>query len=136
MWMRILLFYDAACISKPLVIYRLHERMTSASRSDQNGLNLSGLKEHYLASNIVIEQYKERIPQWKNLKKQVNAGFSMKAFRRGVLCLKSGKLSESLSSLTTALKFYPPVFAKKVFWTFIWSLIRKQFQKISTGVPV
>jgi hypothetical protein len=57
----------------------------------------------------------------------------MKAVRRGVLGLKNGKFSESITSLTAALKFYPPVFTKKVFWTFIWTLIMKQAQKISKG---
>ena len=133
MWMRILLFYDVACIGKPLVIYRLHDRMTSAPRSDHDGLNLSGLKEHYLATNIVIEQYKNRIPQWQNLKKRVDAGFSMKAFSRGVRLLKRGNFMESIASFTNALKFYPPVFSKKVFWAFVWTLINKQIQKISKG---
>jgi len=134
MWMRILLFYDVACIGKPLVIYRLHDGSISASKSDSYGLTLAGLEEHYLASNIVIEQYKSRIPQWKNLKKRVDTSFSMKAVRRGVLGLKNGKFTESITSFTTALKFYPPVFTKKVFWTFIWTLIIKQVQKISKGI--
>jgi glycosyltransferase involved in cell wall biosynthesis len=130
MWMRILLFYDVACIGRPLVLYRLHDGMTSTSISDRHGLNLQGLKEHYLASNIIIEQYKNRIPQRMNLKKRVNTGFSMKAVSRGFRLLKSGKMVESIKSFKTALKFYPPVFAKKVFWTFIWALIIKQAQKI------
>jgi glycosyltransferase involved in cell wall biosynthesis len=130
MWLRILLFYDVACIGKPLVKYRLHNMMTSTSINDHHGLNLPGLKEHYLASNIIIDHYKSRIPQWKNLKKEVDSGFSMKALRRGVRCLKSAKFLESISSFTTALKFYPLIFANKVFWAFIWSLIIKQIQKL------
>jgi glycosyltransferase involved in cell wall biosynthesis len=130
MWLRILLFYDAACIGKPLVIYRLHDRMTSDSINDPVGLNLLGLKEHYLASNMVLEQYQNRIPQWKNLKKRVDASFSVKAVGRGIRLLKNGRLTESVSSFTTALKFCPPVFIKKVFWTFIWTLVIKHAQKI------
>ena len=133
MWLRMLLFYDVACIGKPLVIYRLHDEMASTSISDRYGLNLPGLEEHYLASNIVIEQYKSRIPQWKNLKKRIDKAFSMEAVRRGVLGLVNGKFSESMTSLTTALKFCPSVFTKKVFWTFIWTLIIRQVQKISKG---
>ena len=130
MWMRILLFYDVACIGKPLVTYRLHDKMASASISDRHGHNLPGLEEHYLASNIVIDQYKSRIPLWKNLKKRVNMRFSMKAVSRGLLLLKSGEIKESIASFATALKFYPHVFTKKAFWAFVWTLLIKQVQKL------
>jgi glycosyltransferase involved in cell wall biosynthesis len=133
MWMRILLFYDVACIGKPLVIYRHHDKMASSSLSDLHGLNLPGLKDHYLASNMVIEQYKSRIPQWKNLKRRVNTGFSMKAVSRGAQLLRNGIFTESIAAFKTALKFYPPVFTKKVFWSFIWTMIIKQVQKFFKG---
>ena len=77
-----------------------------------------------------LEQYKNRIPQWKKLKKRVDTGFSMKAVRRGGLLFRDRKFKESIASFTTALKFCPPVFTKKVFWTFIWTAIIKQAQKI------
>lgn len=134
MWMRILLFYDVACIGKPLVKYRLHDGMTSASINDRDGLNLPGLEEHYLASNIVIEKYKSRIPQWKNLNKRVDTGFSLKAVSRGIRLLKRGEIKEGMASFIAALRFYPPVFTNKVFWTFIWKLIIKQVQKISKKI--
>ena len=131
MWMRILLFYDVACIGKPLVKYRLHDGMTSTSINDSDGLNLPGLVEHNLASNIVIDQYKSRIPQWKNLKKQVNMRFSMKAVSRGVQLFRRGKFTDSITSFITALKFYPLVFTKQVFWTYIGTLVKKLVQKVS-----
>jgi glycosyltransferase involved in cell wall biosynthesis len=134
MWMRFLLFFDVACIGKPLVIYRLHDEMASSSLGDLYGLNLQGLEDHYLASNMVIEQYKSRIPQWKNLKRRVNTDFSMKAARRGALLFRDRKLTESITAFKNALKFYPLVFTKKVFWAFIWTLIIKQVQKISKSI--
>jgi glycosyltransferase involved in cell wall biosynthesis len=136
MWMRILLFYDVACVGKHLVKYRLHDGMTSASINDRDGLNLLGLEEHYLASHNVIEKYKPRISQWRNLKIRVDTGFSMKAVSRGIRLLKGGKTKESIASFKTALKFYPPVFFKKVFWTFIWKLIIKRVQRISNKIIV
>ena len=134
MWMRILLFYDVACIGKPLVKYRYHDRMTSTSISDHDGLNLQGLEEHYLASHIVIEQYKNRIPQWKNLSRRLDVGLSMKAVSRGIRYLKNCKFTESTAAFTTALRFYPPIFMKKVFWKFIRTLIEKRARKISKGI--
>lgn len=130
MWMRILLFYDVACIGKPLVKYRLHNIMTSAPMHDDRGLTLRGLEEHYLASSMILEQYKDRIPQHNNLRKRVVTSFSMQAVRRGVRLLRNGKFTESIASFKMALKFYPPVFTKKVFWAFIWTLIIKQVQKL------
>lgn len=134
MWLRMLLFYDVACIGKPLVKYRLHNMMTSTSINDSGGFNLSGLAEHHLTSNIVIKQYKNRIPQWKNLKMRVNTGFSMKALSRGVRLLKNGEFKESVNSFTTAFKFCPFVFTKRVFWTFVSKLVKKQVREISKGV--
>ncbi len=133
MWMRILLFYDAACIGKPLVKYRLHNIMTSAPMHDDIGLTLLGLEEHYLASSIVLDQFKDRIPQWRNLKRQVFSAFSVKAVRRGALFLRDGKFTESMATFKTALKFYPLVFTKNAFWTFIWTLIIKQVQKFGSS---
>jgi len=130
MWMRMLLFYDSACIGRPLVKYRLHNMMTSTSINDKYGLNLPGLKEHYLASRIVLEQYKDRIPQWRNLKRQVFSAFSVKAVRRGAIFFRDGQFAESMATFKTALKFYPLVFTQKVFWTFIWTLIINQVKKL------
>ena len=62
-WMCILLFYDVACIGKHLVKYSLHDRVAGTSISDRDEINPQGLEEHYLASNIVIERYKNRILQ-------------------------------------------------------------------------
>ena len=134
MWLRMLLFYDVACVGKPLVKYRLHNMMTSTAINDTGGLNLSGLAEHHLASNIVIEQYKNKIPQWKNLKKRVNTSFSMKAFSRGVRLIKNYEFKESVTSFATAFKFCPSVFTKRDFWTFVSMLIQNQAKKISKGV--
>ncbi len=130
MWMRILLFYDVACIGKPLVKYRLHDMMTSTSINDEDGLNIVGLEEHYLASSLVLEQYKSLIPQSDSLKKRVSAGFSMKSVRKGIRSLRNGNFMESIALFQTALKFYPPIFTKKVFWSFIMTLIIKQIQKL------
>ena len=130
MWMRMLLFYDVACVGKSLVKYRLHDMMTSTSINDTYGLNLPGLEEHFLASNIVLEQFKDRIPKWSSLKKQLFLAFSMRAVRRGALLLRDGEFTESMATFKTALKFYPPVFAKKDFWTFVGTSITNQVKKI------
>jgi hypothetical protein len=130
MWMRILLFYDVACVGKPLVKYRLHDMMTSTSINDAYGLNLPGLEEHFLASSIVLEQYKDRIPRWSNLKKRVFMAFYMKAVMRGIRLLRNSKFAESMATFKTALKFYPRFFTNKDFWTSIWTLMIKRVQKL------
>ena len=56
MWMRMLLFYDVACIGKCLVNYRLHDLMTSTAINDEEGLNIPGLQEHYKACRIVMSR--------------------------------------------------------------------------------
>ena len=118
MWMRILLYYDVACIGKPLVKYRLHDMMTSTSINDTDGLNLHGLEEHYLASRILIDKYKDRIPQWKKLRKQARTAFSERAMNKGYRLAKKGSFIYSLAFFKTALKIYPPIFGQKILWKF------------------
>lgn len=119
MWMRILLYYDVGCIDRRLVKYRLHETQVSKSIDDSNGLNLPGLEEHHLASQIVIEKNKERIPQWKYLKKKVNYVFSIKALDTGTKHIKNGNINDGLLFYRAALKFNPFLLAKKGFWKFL-----------------
>lgn len=130
MWMRILLFYDVACVGKPLVKYRLHNMMTSTSINDVDGLNIAGLEEHYLASNTVIEKYKDRIPQWKNLKNKVSTAFAMKAVSKGSSLLRNRKISLSAAFFKTSIEFCPLIFFKKALWLFIVKLMIRKLKEL------
>jgi glycosyltransferase involved in cell wall biosynthesis len=134
MWMRILLFYNAACIGRPLVKYRLHHMMTSTIINDDYGLNVYGFEEHYLASNIVLDKYKNRIPQWKKLRKAVSCAFAMRAVRKGSWVCKQNRFALGVNFLKTALKFYPPILCKKIFWTTLIKLMLKRVQNIFTSI--
>ena len=57
MLMRMLLFYDVACIGKPLVKYRVHP--TSASSSFGNYTSAQYLREHYAAAQIIFDTYRD-----------------------------------------------------------------------------
>lgn len=132
MWMRMSLYYDVACIGEPLVKYRYHDMMTSTSISDDNGLNLRGLKEHYLAADIVLKDNKNRIAEFKMLKKQISIAFAMRALNRALRQNTKDKIYSAISYFRTAFVFYPPIFSKAVFWKFIIGLMKNRFRKFFT----
>jgi len=80
MWLRLSLFYDVACVGKPLVMWRQHGTSTSSAWD----LNIAWLEEHFLTTHIVFEDYYEKIPNWKRLKKEVDNEFVKQALKRGV----------------------------------------------------
>jgi glycosyltransferase involved in cell wall biosynthesis len=134
MMMRIMLFYDAACIGMPLVKYRLHHMMTSTFINDDYGLNVNGLEEHYLASNTVINKYKNRIPQWKKLKNRVSRAFAMRAVEKVSWIYKDNRFALGIAFLKAALKIYPPILCRKATWAAIIKLMVKRVQYSFNGI--
>jgi glycosyltransferase involved in cell wall biosynthesis len=66
MWMRSALFCDVGYLTKPLVHYRRHE--------GQETFRFSGLKDleqGYLAKTLVLNRHRERIPDYKELRRRV-----------------------------------------------------------------
>ena len=117
MWMRILLFYDVACVGEPLVKYRIHNMMTSNKINDAEGLNIVGLKEHYLTSRLIMDQYKEQIPRINQLEKKVRVAFSMRALTKGKRLLRKGKIMLGAQYLFAGLQFFPAIVTNKDFCT-------------------
>lgn len=130
MWMRILLYYDVACIGKPLVKYRHHKWNVSTSITGPDGLNIQGLEEHYLASKIIIEQNKKRIYKWKRLRRMTLTAFSIRAVKRASLLFEKGEFRMSINFFKTAMKFYPAILTKRVLWIFITRFMIKQIRAI------
>lgn len=121
MWMRIALHYDIACIGRRLVKYRLHNQMTSTAINDAEGLNAAGLREHFLASSLVLDQYERLFPP-DGLRSEVSLAFSMRALRKSVGLLRYGGRAEGLRLLRAAFGFYPWIFSRREFWPLAASL--------------
>jgi len=130
MWMRMLLFYDVACIGQRLINYRLHDLMTSTAINDEEALNIPGLQEHFLACRIILEKYPDRIPNWKELNGKVAAAFSMRAVIRGVGMLRKGDIRQTIAYFKMAPQFDPAIVARKALWLFMMSLIVKNIKKL------
>jgi hypothetical protein len=129
MWMRIALHYDIACIGRRLVKYRLHNQMTSTAINDSDGLNTTGLREHYLASSLVLDQYEGLAPR-DGLRREVSVAFSMRALRKSAALLRDGERAEGIRLLRAAFSFYPVIFIKREFWSFAASLVRNTIRKL------
>jgi hypothetical protein len=131
MWMRMLLFYDVACIGERLVDYRLHGMMTSTAINDAEGLNIPGLQEHFLACRIVMDKYPERIPNWKQLNKKVANAFGIRAATKAIRLLRSGDLAQCMAYLKAAHQFDPAVLARWDLWAFVMSIINRNVKKLA-----
>jgi glycosyltransferase involved in cell wall biosynthesis len=80
MWMRMLLFYDVACIGVPLVKYRIHSAMGTTAHYGPRYL-----KQHYLAASIILGEHKDHIHQWRGLKRQVFRAFGVRALKNAAM---------------------------------------------------
>lgn len=114
MWMRMLLFYNVACIGTPLVKYRVHRASASTSWGDYTNINY--IKEHYKAARIIFNNYKEYIPQWAELKRQLSASFCERLLALACSALVNGNDSAGKAFLREAMAIYPFVFKKVNFW--------------------
>lgn len=114
MWMRMLLFYDVACIGTPLVKYRVHQ--ISASSQWGNYSSLSYLKEHYLAAMMILNKYNHHIPESNTLKRQVGYSFAERAVKLAKSALVSQDFSTARIFFKEALRMSPRILKSPVFW--------------------
>lgn len=134
MWMRIALFYDVACIGDPLVKYRLHRGMTSTSINDAGGLNLNGFEEHYQLAILMLERYRERIPQWAQLRRQVLLAFSQMALDRGSWLCSKRAFVPCAAFLKRALTISPWNICRRDFWSVLARLLFAYALKASQAI--
>ena len=112
MWMRLLLFYDVACVGKPLVTWRQH----STSASSEWGLDIAWLEEHFLTTRILFKSYPDRIPDCENLKRQVNEKFVAQALSRGIRAFGNENFDLADQYLMWARKIERNLIARKDYW--------------------
>lgn len=114
MWMRMALFYDVACISTPLVKYRVHDSSTSSGWGDYTSLPY--LKEHFLTAKLVFEKYGDRIPRKENLEKQVSRAFKERAVRLAYDAASDGNMLAGKDYFLESLKISSLQGNSKLFW--------------------
>jgi len=113
MWLRLSLFYDVACVGKPLVKWRQHGTSTSSAWD----LNIAWLEEHFLTTQIVFQDYRDKIPNWEKLKKQVTREFTIQALKKGVNACGRDNFQIGESYLRLAGKFSEDsLLAYKDYW--------------------
>jgi len=133
MWMRMLLFYDVACIGTPLVKYRAH--MAAASGSWGDYASFDYLNEHYAAVTMIFEKYKSHIPNWKGLKKQVSEVFGKRALTLAANALIKGDFVTYKIFLKEADNISPWISKYLILWkTAIGMIVTSGGIKISQGL--
>lgn len=113
MWMRMLLFYNAACIGTPLVKYRVHLESTS-SNWDRKSIHY--LKEHYLAAMMIFDSYNDHIPYADNLKHQISLSIGEHALNLACGTLVNGDFATGRKFIKEAINMSPWIIRKAIFW--------------------
>ncbi len=112
MWMRMSLFYNVACVGKPLVKWRQH----SASASSAWGLDIAWLEEHFLATRIIFQEYQNQIPDFKSLKKEVDERFAKQALKRGIIACGKDNFEMGKRYLKLASKYSQESLRMNDYW--------------------
>jgi len=123
MWLRMLLYYDVACIGEPLVKYRVHQ--TSASTSWGNFESLPYLKEHYLTVIDIFNNNRDRIPHVNKFKRHVRFSFGKRALFLAYRLLSNRDYGIGRDFLNEAIKMSPWIIIKINFWKALIGLAMK-----------
>ena len=107
MWMRMLLFYNVACIGSPLVKYRVHTKTASTKYGYSHSLPF--LTEHYRAACMVFDKYEYKIPKVNRLKRKVFLSFGKRVLVSASDALVNG---DSVNTINMS----PRVIKSSVFW--------------------
>jgi glycosyltransferase involved in cell wall biosynthesis len=114
MWMRMLLFFDVACIGEPLVQYRTHPSSTSGSWGAYDSFPY--LREHHEAVRLVFERYATHIPDRRRLLNAVAKKFASRAVTMAWAELARGNAGSSRSMLAEAFRMSRRVACTRAFW--------------------
>lgn len=123
MWMRMMLFYDVACIADPLIKYRVHPVSASSTSSWGDFTSNHYIKEHYLAVSRIFENYGNIIPQAANVRQHVSKLFADRLIHLICLSLIQEDFFKGKALLKEAFKISPFIIKKAIFWKIILGLI-------------
>ena len=110
-WLRMLLFSDGACLGEPLVKYRQYKGNTT---SQYCGINF--MEEHFKVVKKIFKECQDQIPDWKNLKKEVDERFAKKALQISLKACWNDDFEMGKKYLRLAMKFSQDCIGRKDYW--------------------
>jgi glycosyltransferase involved in cell wall biosynthesis len=136
MWMRMLLFYNVACLGRPLVKYRVHPASASSMWGDYT--SIANLKEHFQATSRIFNNYKDSIPDARELKKKVYSVFGERAIQLASSAMMNRDFQMGREFFKEAMRFTPSIVKKILFWKIAAGLLIgekgiEQYKKIKAG---
>jgi glycosyltransferase involved in cell wall biosynthesis len=114
MWMRMLLFYDVACLGEPLVKYRVHSTSESSAFGDY--ASISYVREHYAAVRMIFDKYGDRIPEGTALRRRVALAFAERALGLAARAFHEGDTGVGQVCVREARGMLPGVWRRASFW--------------------
>ncbi len=103
LWMRFSLEYDVGCLGTPLIQFRRHE--ASASHSVEG--SIAETEQELLAKRLILTEYRDRIPNVRELQKWVMKRLSLDERLRAQRAFNENKLRESWGRLWFSAKIDP-----------------------------
>ena len=114
MWMRMLLFFDAACLGEPLVQYRTYPSSTSGVWGGYE--SFAYVKEHLEAVRLLFERYQAQIPDRRRLLGTVSTKFASRAVALARAELARGNTRATRSIVGEAFRISPRIACTRAFW--------------------
>jgi len=114
MWIRMMLFYNVACIGTPLLKYRIHSISASSKWGEYNSLPY--LKEHYQVAESVFNKYANEIPQLNILKSNTFLSFGMRAIQLANIAISDDDFHTAKIFFKESFKFSAHTVKKISFW--------------------
>jgi glycosyltransferase involved in cell wall biosynthesis len=121
MWIRMMLFYNVACIGTPLVKYRVHPISTSSHWG--NFTSLPYIKEHYQVATMIFSKYRGHIPQANILKRKTCFSFGKRALHLANLAISNGDFNTGKLLFKAAIKFSPRIIKEGSFWKTVLKIV-------------
>jgi glycosyltransferase involved in cell wall biosynthesis len=114
MCMRMMLFYNVACIGTPLLRYRVHPASTTSNFGDYNSIDY--LREHFRAVQMIFENYEYRIPEAGASKKKAKQAFAERAMSLACSAYDAGHAANGRKFMDEARAISPEVKWTTLFW--------------------
>ena len=121
-WMRTAVHYDVAYLAEPLIIWRVHSQTHTNKYmvAGKTGTTVEGLRDELRAKHKIISLYKDIIPNWKVLDRQLDSQTEERVVFQADCMLDAGtSRSEVEAFLFYMGSTFPRLFRGSQFWKMV-----------------
>jgi glycosyltransferase involved in cell wall biosynthesis len=109
--MRLSLFYDVACIGRPLIAYRMYGESASGACSV-----VRAYRQEAWARRVILATYAHLLPDGAALRRRANDALADRALRHAYRAHRAGDRTTARRCLWTAATLSPRILSQRDFW--------------------